>query len=87
MKDVMELNQDEFHEGEGEEFERLAVEQEGVKEDMDPEKVKEFRASLRKHADIYVSDAFGTKSRIDPSTIWNGSFLPSAKELDILPKK
>jgi NitT/TauT family transport system substrate-binding protein len=34
-----------------------------------------------------VSDAFNTKSRINPEAVWNGSFLPSAKELDILPRK
>lgn len=34
-----------------------------------------------------VSDAFGTKTRIDPAVVWNGSFLPSAAELDVLPKK
>lgn len=34
-----------------------------------------------------VSDAFNTKNRINVDTTWNGSFLPSAKELDILPKK
>ncbi|NBX91202.1 MAG: taurine ABC transporter permease [Betaproteobacteria bacterium] len=34
-----------------------------------------------------VSDAFNTKSRVNPDAIWNGSYLPSAKELDILPKK
>ena len=34
-----------------------------------------------------VSDAYGTKTRINPSVVWNGSFLPSAAELDILPKK
>jgi NitT/TauT family transport system substrate-binding protein len=33
-----------------------------------------------------VSDAFGTKTRINPDVIWNGSFLPNAKELDVLPK-
>jgi NitT/TauT family transport system substrate-binding protein len=33
-----------------------------------------------------VADAFSTKTRIDPATIWNGSFLPSAKERDILGK-
>jgi NitT/TauT family transport system substrate-binding protein len=32
-----------------------------------------------------VSDAFGTKTRIDPAAVWNGSLLPSAAELDILP--
>jgi len=34
-----------------------------------------------------VSDAFNTKSRVKADDIWNGSFLPTAKELDILPKK
>ncbi|MFM7024641.1 MAG: ABC transporter substrate-binding protein [Limnohabitans sp.] len=33
-----------------------------------------------------VSDAFGTKTRVKAEDIWNGTFLPSAKELDILPK-
>jgi len=32
-----------------------------------------------------VSDAFATKNRVNADTIWNGSFLPSAKELNILP--
>jgi NitT/TauT family transport system substrate-binding protein len=32
-----------------------------------------------------VSDAYGTKTRIDPATIWNGSMLPSAAELNVLP--
>ncbi|SFD34182.1 ABC transporter substrate-binding protein [Paracidovorax konjaci] len=34
-----------------------------------------------------VSDAYGTKTRVDPATVWNGSFLPSEAELAILPKK
>jgi NitT/TauT family transport system substrate-binding protein len=34
-----------------------------------------------------VSDAFGTKTRVNPDAVWNGTFLPTAKELDILPKK
>jgi NitT/TauT family transport system substrate-binding protein len=33
-----------------------------------------------------VSDAFNTKTRVKVDDIWNGSFLPSAKELDVLPK-
>ena len=33
-----------------------------------------------------VSDAFNTKTRVKAEDVWNGSFLPSAKELDILPK-
>ena len=34
-----------------------------------------------------VADSFATKNRINPDTIWNGSFLPSAKERDIFTKK
>ena len=34
-----------------------------------------------------VSDAYGTKTRINPGVVWNDSFLPPAAELDILPKK
>jgi NitT/TauT family transport system substrate-binding protein len=30
-----------------------------------------------------VSDAFGTKERVNPNAVWNGSFLPSAAELNI----
>lgn len=33
-----------------------------------------------------VSDAFNTKSRVNPDAVWNGSLLPSAAELDILRK-
>ena len=32
-----------------------------------------------------VSDAFATKTRVSPDAGWNGSFLPSAAELNILP--
>ena len=32
-----------------------------------------------------VSDAFGTKTRVDPAAVWNASFLPPAAELNILP--
>ncbi len=32
-----------------------------------------------------VSDAFNTKTRINPDAVWNGSMLPSAAELNILP--
>lgn len=32
-----------------------------------------------------VSDAFGTKTRVDSAAIWNGTMLPSAAELNILP--
>ena len=33
-----------------------------------------------------VADAFATKARIDPDKIWNGSFLPSKEQRDILGK-
>ena len=32
-----------------------------------------------------VSDAYGTKTRVDPNAVWNGSMMPSAAELNILP--
>jgi NitT/TauT family transport system substrate-binding protein len=32
-----------------------------------------------------VSDAFNTKTRVDPNAVWNGSFLPSAQDLNVLP--
>jgi NitT/TauT family transport system substrate-binding protein len=31
-----------------------------------------------------VSDAYGTKTRVDPKAVWNGSFLPAKAELNIL---
>jgi len=34
-----------------------------------------------------VSDAFATKSRVKAEEVWNGSFLPTTAELNILPKK
>jgi NitT/TauT family transport system substrate-binding protein len=34
-----------------------------------------------------VSDAFNTKTRVNPEAVWNASFLPSAADLNILPKK
>ena len=34
-----------------------------------------------------VSDAFNTKTRVNPEAVWNGSFLPTTAELNILPKK
>ena len=34
-----------------------------------------------------VSDAFATKSRVNPEAVWNGSFLPTKAELNVLPAK
>ena len=32
-----------------------------------------------------VSDAYGTKTRVNPDAVWNGSFLPSKADLNVLP--
>jgi NitT/TauT family transport system substrate-binding protein len=32
-----------------------------------------------------VSDAYATKNRVDVSTVWNGTMLPTAAELNVLP--
>ena len=34
-----------------------------------------------------VSDAFATKSRVNPDAVWIGSFLPTKAELNVLPAK
>ena len=34
-----------------------------------------------------VSDAFGTKTRVDPAAVWTDAFLPPAAALSILPPK
>ena len=34
-----------------------------------------------------VSDAFNTKSRVNPDVIWNGSYLPTKAELNVLTAK
>ena len=32
-----------------------------------------------------VSDAFATKTRVNPDTVWSDAFLPPKAELNILP--
>ena len=32
-----------------------------------------------------VSDAFNTKTRVNPDAVWNASFLPTKAELNVLP--
>lgn len=34
-----------------------------------------------------VSDSFNTKTRVNPDAVWNGSFLPTKTELNVLQKK
>jgi NitT/TauT family transport system substrate-binding protein len=34
-----------------------------------------------------VSDAYATKTRVSPEAVWNGSFLPTVAELNVLPAK
>lgn len=34
-----------------------------------------------------VSDAFSTKTRVNPDAVWNGAFLPTRAELNVLPRK
>jgi len=34
-----------------------------------------------------VSDAFNTKTRINPDAVWNGAYLPTKAELNVLPVK
>jgi NitT/TauT family transport system substrate-binding protein len=34
-----------------------------------------------------ISDVYNTKTRVLPEAIWNGSFLPSKADLDVLPPK
>merc|ERR1712232_388405 len=48
------------------------VDAEGNKIKADKEKTKEFRASIRKLADVYVNDAFGTAHRAHSSMVGEG---------------
>jgi len=73
------------------EEEGKGVDAEGNKLKADKEKVTEFRASIRKLADVYCNDAFGTAHRAHSSMVGEGfdikcsGFLMS-KELDAFAK-
>ncbi|CAH0722306.1 unnamed protein product, partial [Brenthis ino] len=54
------------------EEEGKGVDASGAKAKADPEKVKGFRASLRKLGDVYINDAFGTAHRAHSSMMGEG---------------
>jgi len=73
------------------EEEGKGVDAEGNKVKADPEKVKEFRASIAKCADIYCNDAFGTAHRGHSSMVGDGFDIRCSgglmsKELDAFDK-
>merc|ERR1712187_154010 len=77
---------------------RFNVEEEGKGKDADgnkvtadPAKVTEFRASIRKLADVYVNDAFGTAHRAHSSMVGEGFEIKAtgglmSQELDAFAK-
>merc|ERR1712203_1253827 len=77
---------------------RFNVEEEGKGKDADgnkvtadPAKVDEFRASIRKLADVYVNDAFGTAHRAHSSMVGEGFDIKAtgglmSQELDAFAK-
>jgi len=73
------------------EEEGKGVDADGNKVKADPEKVKEFRASIAKCADIYCNDAFGTAHRGHSSMVGEGFDIRCSgglmsKELDAFDK-
>jgi len=75
----------------GVEEEGKGVDADGNKLKADPAKVTEFRASIRKLADIYCNDAFGTAHRAHSSMVGEGFDVKCSgglmsKELDAFAK-
>merc|ERR1712203_1229049 len=73
------------------EEEGKGVDADGNKLKADKDKVTEFRASIRKLADIYCNDAFGTAHRAHSSMVGEGFDIKAAgglmsKELDAFAK-
>merc|ERR1712054_146274 len=73
------------------EEEGKGVDADGNKLKADPAKVTEFRASIRKLADIYCNDAFGTAHRAHSSMVGEGFDIKCSgglmsKELDAFSK-
>merc|ERR1719316_261004 len=54
---------------------------EGNKVSADPAKVTEFRSSIRKLADVYVNDAFGTAHRAHSSMVGEGFDVKATGQL------
>ncbi|CAD7087854.1 unnamed protein product [Hermetia illucens] len=54
------------------EEEGKGVDASGAKQKANPEKVKEFRESLKKLGDVYINDAFGTAHRAHSSMMGEG---------------
>jgi phosphoglycerate kinase len=73
------------------EEEGKGVAEDGSKLKADPEKVTQFRAAIRKTADVYCNDAFGTAHRAHSSMVGEGfdikcSGALMSKELDAFSK-
>ena len=66
---------------------RLAIDAVVASDDARAEGFGQLRGPRLSLMASQVSDAYGTKSRVNPDAVWNGSFLPSAAELDVLPAR
>jgi NitT/TauT family transport system substrate-binding protein len=66
---------------------RLAIDSAIATPDAKAEGFGEVNAPRLSLMASQVSDAFATKSRVDPAAVWNGSFLPAAAERNIFAAK